>query len=535
MADGLGWWQRRWVVALVALAMAIPLLWPVLPPLTDLNGHIGRYAIQLGIDSSPYYHQWYRFRWAVIGNLGVDLLVEALAPLFGLEPTVKGIAIAIPVLTATGMLWLAREAHGRVPATAWFALPLAYGYPFQFGFVNFALAMALALNGAALWLRLGRKGRLRLRAVLFVPLGLIAWVAHIFGWAVLAVIAGAAEVERWRDAGHSRALAFVRGALSSLPLAPPILMMLLWRSGDVKGRTVDWFNWEAKFTWFLSILRDRWTLYDKICVWLLAGLVLAAFIGWVRSRSGRPRTIGFEHRLGLAALLLALCYLLLPRILIGSAYADMRLAPFALAIALLAIRVDGLSARSQGALAGIALGFVAMRLAGTTYNYVQLDRGYRDQLAALDHIPTGSRILALIDLPCSGAWGYSRMDHLAAIAIARRQAFVNGQWDMPGAQLLTVDYPAGGRFVGDPTQLLRPPRCHRHGEPRLDDTLANFPRPAFDFLWMVDRPLAGAIRGYPELVPVWHGRRSGILYRVAAGSATSASDTPNGSDRRATQ
>ncbi|MFO3796683.1 MAG: S1C family serine protease, partial [Anaerolineales bacterium] len=39
------------------------------------------------------------------------------------------------------LLWIAREVHGRIPPTALFALPLAYSYPFQFGFVNFALSI----------------------------------------------------------------------------------------------------------------------------------------------------------------------------------------------------------------------------------------------------------------------------------------------------------------------------------------------------------------------------------------------------------
>ncbi|MFX8114457.1 hypothetical protein ABTL09_19750, partial [Acinetobacter baumannii] len=85
---------------------------------------------------------------------GLDLLVVPLAPIFGLELSVKLIVITIPALTVMGLLWIAREVHGRIPATALVALPLAYNFAFHFGFVNFALAQALALNAFALWLRL---------------------------------------------------------------------------------------------------------------------------------------------------------------------------------------------------------------------------------------------------------------------------------------------------------------------------------------------------------------------------------------------
>jgi hypothetical protein len=72
---------------------------------------------------------------------------------------VKLIVITIPAMTVAGLLWIAREVHGRIPATALFALPLAYAFPFHFGFVNFALSMALALLAFGWWLRLARLGK----------------------------------------------------------------------------------------------------------------------------------------------------------------------------------------------------------------------------------------------------------------------------------------------------------------------------------------------------------------------------------------
>ncbi|MGT2514299.1 hypothetical protein ACVOMT_08725 [Sphingomonas panni] len=133
--------------------------------MVDLPGHMGRYRVQQLWDTSqaPWFHDWYNFDWSLIGNLGVDLLVWLLEPLIGLEPAVKLIILSIPMLTAVGLLWIAREVHGRIPATALFALPIVYSFPFHFGFANFALSMALALNAFALWLRLGRQGRLVLR------------------------------------------------------------------------------------------------------------------------------------------------------------------------------------------------------------------------------------------------------------------------------------------------------------------------------------------------------------------------------------
>ena len=525
------WWQRRWYAIGLACLMVVPLLWPDIPPITDLLGHIGRYGVELGRAQSPWLQRYYGFEWGLIGNMGIDLLVVPLSRLLGLEPAVKLIVLLIPALTAGGLLWTAREAHGRLPAGAAFALPLAYGYPFQFGFANFALSMALAFLAFALWLRLGRTGRTRLRAALFVPIGLLIWVCHSYGWAVLCLLAGAAELVRARggvDGAPRRGIALTlwHGGLACLPLVPPILLMLAWRSGAVAGTTGWFFHWRWKLVWVLAALRDANRTFDIASV-----TVLLVLLGGGVARAG----LRFDRTLGLATLFLMAAYVLLPRILLGSAYADMRLAPYALAIAVIALRPTGSVRWWRPTLAIAGLVFLLVRLGGHTWHYATLSRAYDEQLAAVDHLPVGARVMVLVTLPCQGTWRYSRMDHLGSIAIGRKQAFVNGQWAMAGAQLLTIRNPGVGRFGGDPTQLLRPIRCRQRGEPVFEDTLANFPRAAYDYFWLIDRPRSGWGR-YPGLVPVWHGRSRGILYRVVpSGSATSASDTPNGSVPRATR
>ena len=519
------WWDRRWLLVALVLASAVPLLWPQVPPLVDLPSHIGRYRVQIGLDSSEHLRRFFDFEWHLIANLGVDLLVVPLAPLIGLEPAVKLIVTSIPVLTVAGFLLVAREVHGRVPPTAFFALPLAYGYPFQFGFVNFALSMALGLLAFALWLRLARKGRLRLRAALFVPLACLIWICHIFGWALLGLLAFAAELAwaRERDRASWIKTPFLAG-LHCLPLALPFGLMLLWRSGEVAGITADWFNWGAKLFWLAAVLKERWVWWDKGSAVLLFALLVLV-------RSLRLR---FRARLTLAAVLLALAFIGLPRILLGSAYADMRLAPYALGIALLALGPKPeASPQLLNRLAAAGLVFFAARLLVTTWTFADIDRAWRGQLEALDRVPAGSRVLVGVNATCSRDWWSNRMDHLGSLAIARRDAFTNDQWAMPGAQLLTVKYRDGAPFVTDPSQMIRRAECRAYREHLWPDFMRKLPRGAFDYLWLIDLPRANWPRE-PGLIPVWTGPRRGILYRFA-GSATSASETPNGSAARPTR
>ena len=63
---------------LLMLLSVVPLLYPAVPPLVDLFGHMGRYRVQLDLATSPCLQQYYEFDWAPIGNLGVDGLVQPL-------------------------------------------------------------------------------------------------------------------------------------------------------------------------------------------------------------------------------------------------------------------------------------------------------------------------------------------------------------------------------------------------------------------------------------------------------------------------
>ena len=502
-ADGTPWWERRWTLALLVLVSAVPLLAPDIAPLVDLPGHLGRYHIQLELARSPALQRFYGFKWALIGNLGIDLLVIPLSKLFGLELAVKLVVLAIPPTTVAAFLLVAREAHGRLPPTALFVPPLAYGYPFMFGFVNFCLSMALAFLAFALWLRLGRLGRTQLRAALFVPIAVMVWIAHAFGWGTLGVLAFAAEAARQRGLGRSRAAAAMRGAVHAMALGTPFLLMLVWRTGAVEGGTGDWFNMETKLHYFMLLLRDRWQAFDQLSILIL---LLVVFAGW-RGRWARP-----SNALVLGAGLLFPLYLLLPRILLGSAYADMRLAPYLLATAVLAAGLSpDVPLRRARLIAAAGLAFALVRMGATTWSLFDHSRGFERELAALDRLPRGARVAAFVGKSCNASYALARKDHLPSIATVRRDAFSNDQWALAGAQLLRVDHPAAGRFARDPSQLVTERPCA--GEwLSLDQSLRRLPRDAFDHVWLIDPP-----RYDPRLTrglrPIWRSGTS-ILFHV---------------------
>jgi hypothetical protein len=277
--------------------------------------------------------------------------------------------------------------------------------------------------------------------------------------------------------------------------------MAYWFAFGSEGSNGDW-NGLAKIDYLASIFRNEWQAFDRLCaVGIYAILLLAV----------RKIGLSIEPRLGTAALLLFIAFVLMPGEVLGAHYADMRVVPYAVALALLATVPTG-SAAAGRMIALAALIFFAARMGAQAWTYWQLDRSQQGQLAALDHVPAGAKIFAIVDTGCP-IWRLRRSNHLGAMGIVRREAFVNGQWPMPGGRLLSVRYAPAEGFALEGTQYHEPEACRRFQSRSVDRLVRAFPRGAFDYLWLIDFDPAKAPRD-GGLVPVWQGER-GMLLRIA--------------------
>ena len=493
------WWQRRGVMLLVILLGAVPLLWPAIPPLADLPGHIGRFRIMAEAGQGPL-AQHYRVDWALIGNLGVDELVLLLRPWLDLEPATKLVVMTIPMLTIAAMLWLSREAHGRVQPGALFALPLAYAAPFQFGFVNFSLSVALALAGLALWLGLARSTPPWLRPLAFVPIAALVWICHSFGWAMLGLFVAGAEWAIRRAAGQNAGRAALGVVMMCAPMALPVLIFLAGNAHMPAGGTGDWFDLPLKLFWAMSLLRERWQLYDILTVATLFFLLAAAW---------RARLLSFAPALAVPAMLGGAAFLLLPTFYAGASYVDARLLPATLALGLLAVRVAPGELRLAGRLALAGLLFFTLRIATSTAAFALFAQGQATAARGADILPTGTTVLVLVNEPAADNWNNPRLSHIAGLAIARRRVFANEQWALAGQQIVHPLHPGAAPFDRDPSQLVYPATVP--GGTDFDEALATFDRATFRYVWTIGFPVGRA--HLPDLMPIWSDGRSAI-YRV---------------------
>ncbi len=503
--DDRPWWMRGGPMFALVLLSLVPLLQPGLPPLTDLPGHVARWHIATAPDASPL-HRYFSVDWVWVGNLGTDLLALPLIGLIGPVGTGHAIAILIVALNVGGMICLARAVHGRMNEAGLFALPLAFAWPFQMGFVNFELAQGLALLSLSAWIILGEREHHRMRAALSVPLSLILWTCHSAGWGLFGLMAFGTEIAARREQGHRLSTALQGAIIACLPLAAPLLPMLLAApAGTVPSPSADWFNLPNKLLWIASTFRDRWQWVD------LASLGVILFLLYVAWRDPRLR---FSARLLLPAALVAGAFLVLPRLMMGGAYVDMRLVPAIWTLLLLSVRPAG-DPRLGRAIALAGLAFLAARTLAVTWSYAEQLAERRTDLSLLSHIPRGSAVLALNYRACLREWADGREDHLPAFAIIERDAFVNEQWAIAGQHILKVTYPAAGPFQADPSQHVYPSACAEEGR-SLTRALTLFPRGAFDHVW-----LSGIRLKQPRrfgLVTVWGQGRS-TLYEVV-GSTT---------------
>jgi len=363
------------------------------------------------------------------------------------------------------------------------------------------LAMALAFLSFGLWLRLASRGRTRLRAALFVPIAALIYFVHVYGWGILGLLAFSAEAVRQHDNGKPWFKAGFKAALHASVMALPFVFMLAWRGATTGQGTLGWFEMPLKWKWIYSALRDRYELLDQVSICLVGAVLVFALSN---------RRLTFSRNLAFSALVLLATFFILPWTLFGSAYADMRLVPYLLATAVLAIRFRGETDMPMArAFAWIGLGFYGVRIAATTISLVLAANDQSAKLEALDHLPRGARLVTLINQDCSRHWALPRDSHLAGMALVRREAFSNDQWAIEGANLLTVRFREAGHFSADPSQIVRPAECAKDPLLSVEQAVAAVPRHAFDYVWMVDTQAPDD----SDLRPIWRGPGS-VLYAI---------------------
>lgn len=496
--------SRRSFWAALALASALPFIVSPFPMMADWFSHVGRYHVMLRGAQDAFLPQYYDFHWALIGNLGIDLLMVPLGPLLGTEQAARLCVGLIPPLTVGGIYALGRSGRGAELAPgAFLALPLVFARNFTLGFTNFCLATALALWTGAAWAWAAERPA-ALRWAVAAPAALLVWLAHIGGWAILLVLVGGMELARaYRISGFAPTGAW-RGALRLAPFFLPLAPTLAWRSGAAAtSGEPHQYLFGLKWVWLRMLVRGEIEGLDLLTSGLLLGAAVLLLILLILRRAS------VRAGAAVAALCLGALFLALPQWVLGSYYADMRLLAPALILVFLAI-----TPASPGIgrlLVGLGLALFAAQVVATSVGWHRRGAAASLDLKVLDRVPRGARIAAFSYRGDCLGWAPSGLEHLPSLAIVRRSAFVNSEFAYAGQNLMQPIYNRGRDFNGIPSNLIAGPVDPCGGRP-LRVLLDALPRDRFDYVWLFD---AVPPQGIAWLQPVAAGPH-GRLYRLAA-------------------
>jgi hypothetical protein len=477
------WWRSPALWLVIGLTTVIPFFFVDVPPLTDLPNHIARYYIFMNIDHSPFLSNYYNVRWELIGNLGVDIVVRAIGPFLGAELATRIAVGIIPPLTVAGIYSTSCALNGKVAPSALVALPLAYNWPLDSGFVNFSLSAAMALLVFALWIRLRSYGFFA-RLLIFAPLSFATWVAHTAGWGLLGLAVLGFELERAYQRGlNLRSL--LDAALATLPFALMVAFTIFWRSGTSGTGVVFASNmFSSKVISMASIFREEYWPWDLCCLLLFLTLTVALFFA-----GGRRVVVAAS----VIAALFALAFLVCPEVLFNSAFADRRLLPYAGIFVPLSVgvadqvldnekRIRILSILSMSAI----LLFVA-RIAVTTGVWERSHLSFERHLRLLEQIPRHSRIFGLMVEACNKEWSrMGRLDHLQQLALTRRESLVNGLFQESGLNQVEARIRKLEGFDPNLLAKVHDESCPvTYSRETLQSAIAHFPRDQFDFVWLI--------------------------------------------------
>lgn len=376
----------RWLFAALLALLLAPSVWLDWLPTTDLPQHVAAAAMLLHPDDPRLgFAAWYAPDWGRSLYLLPYFAMLALSPFVSLETGMRVVVVISLALLPLATLALLRALR-KPEWLALLSLPLVYNRAFFWGFVNFQLALGLALLALAILVRPPRGVRSEL--ALAALCALVA-ITHPYGLLFLVGCVGL-----WLLLGDRRALA--RHALGLAPLA---LGLLAW--GLKAGRSAG-----ASGFIYGSLLERLDDFEESVLggyrdtseAWLLLGFLIAW--GWLAARAlpysrERWRALAPAERVLWAFMLVNLIlFASLPTATSLVGEIPMRHAVIAMSL-LPALADRGASlARARSAVpALVALALVTIAVSWT--NLIRFDREARGFSAVIEQVPYGSRIVAL--------------------------------------------------------------------------------------------------------------------------------------------
>jgi hypothetical protein len=399
----------KWAFALLCLILVAPLTLVDVPPLLDYPNHLARAVVLASAGTDSILSSMYRPRWAVIPDLGVDLV---LPPLLHVLPVhlagriVVGLSLLLPV---AGVV-----AYSRATFRTWSAWPLAsalvaYNATFLLGFLNFVAAIGLALLLGAAWITW--RDRYPKLIAIIATVGTVAlFFCHLMGVLFFYVLIAGYELERlW--AARKKPNVVIRRIGIMLPMiAAPLILYLISPLAHLSN-SIEWTSAVDKLRQLVLPFANYILSFDIITAGVVAGFLLACIT------TGRCR---ITLTGGVALAITAIGFVVAPWAFKGTYFVDSRfviLLGYLLFAAVLPIRLDRRITISATCL--FAALFVArMGIIGCAWHEQQRD--VTDLRAVIASVPPGARVMVTEVTPAAAAdyWRYVPLGRMLSVGLA---------------------------------------------------------------------------------------------------------------------
>jgi hypothetical protein len=507
-APGRPWRARDYgLLALIFLVALAPMAATPVLPFIDFYNHIARYFIMAHIGVEPDLAQNYAVHWALLPNLGLDVIGTGL--MLVLPPMIVPHVIGVLLLAIqfTGVLALHRALGGRSPLiVGLLSAGLLYSYILTWGFSNFLLGLGIGLLAAALWLATRRRPWLSL--IFLAPLAVVIFMIHAFAFGLYGLIVAGLAFGLWLNSTPRRLAGLVEllAPVAAQAVAPAILFLrtpTAATAGGAIGGSIGGYaghptllvarvilEIQHRVTTVVRVAEGPSMLFDAVIFGIVA-------LGFLYLATRRQASL---HRAAWPALAaLSLLFLVIPPALFGVGYVADRI-PLAIALVLVSATETRLaSLRERRTVFAVLIALTALRIGAITVQW----SGYRQTFdafrTAAATIPKDALVTGVIDAGVDVRDGFRpHCEMYAPLTVLLRGAMtpVFAEATKQPISLIGPLATAVGQSGPRPNLTLHPDRFY------YDDTLAQVAaQQRFDYVVLCGRSrLQRALP--PNLVPV---------------------------------
>lgn len=391
---------RPAVLLVIFVVALLPLLTTPVFPFIDLYNHLARYFVLANIANSALLQQDYIANWALLPNIGLDVIGTAMMRVVPPAWSAPLVVILLMAVQYGGVLAFNRALTGRTSLlVALLLVPLLYSFILNWGFANFLLGLGFVFAAAAWWI--ARRDRLAVALPVACLLAVVIFFTHGLSFALYGILVASLTVGQVWAGGRRRPVDYLRALVPVAAQAVvPVVLFLLARTSGAPGGITNagssiarlaangglgarlWDLCQYRLLTIVRVAEGPWLWLDVVSFVAVVGIVAALL---------RARRVALARAAWPAIAAAVVLVIVVPPTLFGVGYVADRMPLFLALLLVGALVVPAGGAGTRPAVVAVAT-IVAIRLVAIAIgwqDYAADYAGFR-RIAAL--IPPGSLV-----------------------------------------------------------------------------------------------------------------------------------------------